>query len=271
MDNNTTTSIPPANVYCTGCRSFKAIELFTGRQRQYKTCRTCRNRKSDVGKPIADHLLITLEEALELIPSRYDDDEITEINRDHASIDYSITAYIRLEHEMLNLDDQHLVTRIRASIEARDGYHYYQYFTTGPQLKFDSTFVCCCSQSSESQRQVPDDRCRRIFTRIETFSCNGSINGMIDRANGYVRITIEHSTGNRAAPNAMNKNVDEDIREYIREKCITINAKDLYLDILNTYPSVMGNYRNTLDQRQRDVFDRTLRGQHDNDYFHHVG
>ena len=31
------------------------------------------------------------------------------------------------------------------------------------------------------------------------------------------------------------------------------------------------NYRNTLDQRQRDVFDRVLRDQHANDYFHHVG
>ena len=69
---------------------------------------------------------------------------------------------------------------------------------------------------------------------------------MIDRVNDYVRITIEHSTGHPAAPYAMNNNVDEYIREYIREKCITINAKDLYLDILNTYPNVMG----TLSQAQ---------------------
>ena len=173
-------------------------------------------------------MVVTLDEALELMPSRYDDDEITD----------SITAYIRL--------DQHLVIRIHASIEARDVYHYYQYFTPGTQLKFGNTFVCCCSQSSESQRQVPDDRRRRIYTRMEVFSCNGSINGMIDKPNGYVRITIEHSTRHRAAPHAINNNVDEDIRECIRQKCVTMNAKDLYLDILNTYPNTMG----TLSQSQ---------------------
>ena len=212
MDNNTTTNIAPSTVYCTDCGCFKASEPFAGRQEQYKTCRTCRNYKSDGDKPITDDLLVTLDEALELIPPRYDDDEITEINWDHASIDYSITAYIRLDQEMLDLDDQHLITRIRASIEARDGYHYYQYFTPATQLKFGSTFFCCCSQSSESQRQVPDDRRRRIQTRMEAFSCNGSINGMIDRPNGYVCITIEHSTWHRAAPHAINNNVDEDIR-----------------------------------------------------------
>ncbi|KAG2214782.1 hypothetical protein INT45_011563 [Circinella minor] len=246
MDNNTATNITPATTYCTGCHCFKPTELFAGRQRQYKTCKTCRNRRSDVGKPIADDLLITLEEALEMIPSRYDDDEITETNREDASIDYSITAYIRLDQEMLDMDDQHLVTHIRTSIEARDGYHYYHYFMAATHLKFGSTFICCCSQSSESQRQVPDNRRRRIHTRMETFSCNGYINGMIDRPNSYVRITIEHSTGHRAAPSATNNNVDRELITYISEKCITMSAQDLYLDILTVYPNTMG----TLTQAQ---------------------
>ncbi|KAG2208191.1 hypothetical protein INT45_000721 [Circinella minor] len=79
-DNNGDPVICAATTYCTGCHCFKPTELFAGRQRQYKTCKTCRNHRSDVGKPIADDLLVTLEEALEMIPSRYDDDEITETN-----------------------------------------------------------------------------------------------------------------------------------------------------------------------------------------------
>ncbi|KAG2216792.1 hypothetical protein INT45_009679 [Circinella minor] len=96
---------------------------------------------------------------------------------------------------MLDMDDQHSVTHICTNIEARDGYHYYHYFMAATHLKFGSTFICCCSQSSESQRQVPDNRRRRIHTRMETFSYNGYINGIIDRPNSYVRITIKHSTG----------------------------------------------------------------------------
>ncbi|KAG2221940.1 hypothetical protein INT45_013276 [Circinella minor] len=123
MDNNTATNITPATTYCISCHCFKPTELFAGRQRQYKTCKMCQNRRSDVGKPITDDLLVTLEEALEMISCHYDDDEIAETNRDDASIDYSITTYIRLDQEML--DNQHLVTHICTSIEAHDGYHYY--------------------------------------------------------------------------------------------------------------------------------------------------
>ena len=205
MDNNTATSTTQATTYCTGCHCFKPTELFAGRQRQYKTCKTCRSRRSNVGKPIAHDLLATLKETVNLIPSRYDNDETAEINRDDASIEYSFSAYIRLDQEMLDMDDQQLVTRIRASIEARDGYHYYQYFTPNTQLKFGSTFVCCCSQSSETQRQVPEDRLKRRHTRMETFNCNGTIHGMIDRPNRFVRVTIKHPTGHCAAPNTRNK------------------------------------------------------------------
>ncbi|KAG2221941.1 hypothetical protein INT45_013277 [Circinella minor] len=51
---------------------------------------------------------------------------------------------------------------------------------------------------------------------METFSCNGYVNGMIDRLNCYVRVTIEHSTGHRAAPSATNNNVDCEIEQAAR-------------------------------------------------------
>ena len=159
---------------------------------------------------VKDNTASYIGKTLELIPSRYDDDEVTDISRIRASIDHSITAYIRLDQEMLDLDDKRLVIRIPASIEARDGYHYYQYVTPGTQLKSASTFVYCCPQSSESQRQVPYDRCRHIHTWMEAFICSGSINGMVDRPNGYVRITNEHLTGHRTAPHAIN-----DIKNYM--------------------------------------------------------
>ena len=82
------------------------------------------------------------EEAMRSITSRYDESKIAEIDRGYTSNNYSITAYIRFNQEMLDFDDQQLVTRIHTGSEARDGYHYYQYFTPGTQLKFGSTFVC---------------------------------------------------------------------------------------------------------------------------------
>ncbi|KAI7849552.1 hypothetical protein BDC45DRAFT_609476 [Circinella umbellata] len=73
--NITTAASTSASIYFSDCECIRSIELFCGKRDFYKTCITCRNINSDVGKAISAVLLITLNEAIKLIPSRYDDDE----------------------------------------------------------------------------------------------------------------------------------------------------------------------------------------------------
>ena len=59
--------------YCRRCKTFHNVELFAGNQRDHRTYAICRGRDSDVDKAVPEDWLITLEQALSLIPSRYDD------------------------------------------------------------------------------------------------------------------------------------------------------------------------------------------------------
>ncbi|KAI9274602.1 hypothetical protein BDA99DRAFT_556013 [Phascolomyces articulosus] len=67
---------------------------------------------------------------------------------------------------MAAMDDEQLLTDIRIRVEGRDGYHYNQYFTKDTRLKYGNSFICACSQDYDTQRQVVDDRRKRICTRM---------------------------------------------------------------------------------------------------------
>ncbi|KAI9243340.1 hypothetical protein BDA99DRAFT_530641 [Phascolomyces articulosus] len=240
---NATTTNTQTVKRCSDCNCTRPIEFFCGKRDFYKTCITCRNRRSDVGKAIPNEMLITLDEAIELIPSRYDDDEGTVIDRDSASINYSVDVYIRIDENMAAMDDEQLLTDIRTRVEGRDGYHYYQYFTKDTRLKYGNSFICACSQDYDTQRQVVDDRRKRICTRMDVSLCGGFIKGLIERRFEYVHLTIEHSIGHRAAPDSVNNDVDEDIRVYIQQNCTRMSAQDLYRDILGRFPNVLGSLK----------------------------
>ncbi|KAI9258883.1 hypothetical protein BDA99DRAFT_561255 [Phascolomyces articulosus] len=76
---------------CTGCKGNRPLEMFVANQETYNACQRCRNRQSDVGKPIAEELLCTMDKAMEMIPSRDDDD-------DHVT--YTLNVYIRLDDDI---------------------------------------------------------------------------------------------------------------------------------------------------------------------------
>ena len=244
--NPTTITNNSTSRFCSDCKCIRSIELFCGKRDFYKTCITCRNKNSDVGKAIPAELLITMSEAIELIPSRYDDDEGLEmegnraVTRDDRSISYSVDAYISFDDSMRAMDDRELLTHIRTRVQERDGYHYYQNFTNNTRLKYGNSFVCHCSQDADMQQQVLDNYRKRIRTRIETYNCGGFIRGLIERRFEYIHINIEHSTGHRAAPVIIDNTVDENIRIYIQQNCARIDAQDLYHDILERFPGVLG-------------------------------
>ncbi|KAI9262365.1 hypothetical protein BDA99DRAFT_560209 [Phascolomyces articulosus] len=152
---------------CTGCKGNRPLEMFVANQETYNTCQRCLNRQSDVGKPIAEELLRTMDEAMEMIPSRDDND-------DHVA--------------------------------------------------------CSLNQQVEGANR------RWLDSRFETFFYGGQINGLIDKRNAYVHLNIEHSIGHIARPPIETNSVDEEIRLYIEENCITMSATTLYQDILTLYP-----------------------------------
>ncbi|KAI7858088.1 hypothetical protein BDC45DRAFT_532368 [Circinella umbellata] len=124
--NPTTITNNSTSRFCSDCKCIRSIELFCGKRDFYKTCITCRNKNSDVGKAIPAELLITTSEAIELIPSRYDDDEDMEmdgnrvVTRDDRSISYSVDAYISFDDSMRAMDDQELLTHIRTRVQERE-------------------------------------------------------------------------------------------------------------------------------------------------------
>ncbi|KAI9244497.1 hypothetical protein BDA99DRAFT_529123, partial [Phascolomyces articulosus] len=181
---NATTTNTQTIKSCSDCNCTYPIELFYSKRDFYKTCIICHNRCSDVGKAILNKMLITLNKAIELIPSYYNDDEDTVIDRDSASINYSVDVYIRIDENM--------------AVEGRDGYHYYQYFTKDTWLKYRNSFIFV-------------DDCQDSF-----------IKGLIKRHFEYIHLTIKHSIGHRAVPDSVNKNVDKDIRVYIQQNCTRI-------------------------------------------------
>ncbi|KAI7855259.1 hypothetical protein BDC45DRAFT_506972 [Circinella umbellata] len=203
--NPTTITNNSTSRFCSDCKCIRLIEF-------------------DVGKAIPAGLLITMSKAIELISSRYYDDEGMEMDsnrvgtRDDRSISYSVDAYISFDESMRPMDDQKLDTR----------------------LKYCHSFVFHCSQDADTQQQVSDDRRKRIRTRMETYNCGGFIRGLIERRFEYVHINIEHSTGHRAAPVITENTVDENIRTYIQQNCARMDAKDLYHDILGRFPGVLG-------------------------------
>ncbi|KAI9274700.1 hypothetical protein BDA99DRAFT_498272, partial [Phascolomyces articulosus] len=191
---------------CSDCNCTGPIELLCGKRDFYKTCITCRNRCSDVDKAIPNELLITLNEAIELIPLRYDDDEDTVIGRDSALINYSV-----------------------------------DYFTKYTRSKYGNSFICASSQDYDSQRQVLDDHRKRIGTCMDVSLCGGFINGLIERCFEYVHLSIEHFIGHHAASDSVNNNGDEDIRVYIQQNCTRMTAQDSYRDLLGMLPNVLGS------------------------------
>ncbi|KAG2218866.1 hypothetical protein INT45_001689 [Circinella minor] len=182
---DTPTAIATNNRYCRRCKTFRNVELFAGNQRDRKTCAICRGRDSDVDKPVPEDWLVTLEEALLLIPSRYDDQagNGTAMRGERAFIEYSLDVYIHLDEELIQMDEEHILAHICNAIEARDGYKYYREFTPNPSLKFARSFCCRCSQDYDVQRQVFNDDRQRIHSRMETYLCGGQVTGVIDKRN----------------------------------------------------------------------------------------
>ncbi|KAI9248792.1 hypothetical protein BDA99DRAFT_542367 [Phascolomyces articulosus] len=237
---NTETTLANTRL-CKKCKCHRAIEMFAGNTREYRTCVICRNRESDVDKPVPEEWLISFEEALLLAPSRYDDDEnINTAHGERAFIEYTLDVYIHLDYELLELDEETILTRIRTRIEGRDGYHYYQEVTPSPALKFARSFCCRCSQDYDVQRQVLNVDRRRLDSRMETYLCGGHIQGMVDKRNRYAHINVEHSTGHPALPVSTMYQVNEEIRTHILQNCITMDAHALYLDILDRFPNTLG-------------------------------
>ncbi|KAI7847832.1 hypothetical protein BDC45DRAFT_541568 [Circinella umbellata] len=194
-------------------------------------------------KAIPAELLITLNEAIKLIPSCCDDDEGTEIDsnrlvtRDDRSISYSVDAYISFDDNMRVMDDQELLTHVRT----RDKYHYYQQSANDTRLKYSNSFVCHCSQDTDTHQKVSDDRRKRIRTRMKTYNCGGFIRGLIERRFKYVHVNIEHSTGNRAASLITDNRVDENMRNYIQQNCTRMDALRLLSRYTRTFSWCVGS------------------------------
>ncbi|KAI9479582.1 hypothetical protein BDB00DRAFT_879266 [Zychaea mexicana] len=87
----------------------------------YNTCRKCREHQSDVGKPIAGQLLLTMDEVLDMIPLHQSLRNVAD-----SLEDYSLDTYVQLDDDILALSDSQLVINIRNRIEAVDGYYYYE-------------------------------------------------------------------------------------------------------------------------------------------------
>ena len=58
--------------FCSNCKCFRSVALFSGRQVPYATCLTCRSRQSTVNRPVNTELATSFDEMIEWIPSRTD-------------------------------------------------------------------------------------------------------------------------------------------------------------------------------------------------------
>ncbi|KAI9498500.1 hypothetical protein BDB00DRAFT_935661 [Zychaea mexicana] len=204
------------------CKSYRPLLFFVGNRQDYNTCRKCHQSQSDVGKPIAEQLLLTVDEVLELIPSRQNLRNVAD-----SLEDYSLDAYVQLDDDMLALSDSQLVINIRDCIQAVDGYHYYEAYRTEPRRKFGYSFLFRCSQDFHVQDQAAVRL--RLYRRMPTFLCNGRISGMVGRVNGYFHLNIEHSCGHEAAPAVENNAVPQNVRAYIAANAIDLDAQQLHL------------------------------------------
>ncbi|KAI9490493.1 hypothetical protein BDB00DRAFT_551564, partial [Zychaea mexicana] len=182
--------------FCSNCKcENQPVELFVGKTRNYKTCRLCRERQSDVGKPIPDQLLVTMEEVEAMIPSR------TDLPSANDTLEgYSLDVYVQLDEQLSTMADQELTAAIVGRIQAIDGYNYYHVSRTEPGKKFSWSFLHKCSQDFDVQHQVPDGDRLRLHTRMETFLCGGYIKGLVDKPNGYFYLHVEHTHAHQTAP-----------------------------------------------------------------------
>ncbi|KAI9253477.1 hypothetical protein BDA99DRAFT_519934 [Phascolomyces articulosus] len=171
---------------CKKCKCYCAIEMFA----------------------VPEEWLISFDEALSLLPSRYDDDENNNTaHGERAFIEYTLDVYIHLDDELLELDEEFILARI--------------------PLKFARSFCCRCSQDYDVQRQVFNVDRRRLDSRMETYFCGGHIQGLIDKRNRYAHINVEHSTGHPTLSVPTMYQVNEEIRIHILQNCIKMDAHAL--------------------------------------------
>ncbi|KAI9489038.1 hypothetical protein BDB00DRAFT_876821 [Zychaea mexicana] len=140
-------------------------------------------------------LLLTVDEVLDMIPSRQSLRNVAD-----SLEDYSLDAYVQLDDDMLALSDSQLVINIRDRIQA-------------------------------GQAAIRS----RLYRRMATFLCNGRISGMVDRVNGYFHLNIEHSCGHRAAPAVENYAVPQNVRAYIAANAIDLDAQQLHRNIIRQF------------------------------------
>ena len=205
-------------------------------------CAICWGCDSDVNKAVPKDWLITLEEALSLIPSCYNDqaENATTIHRERAFIEYSLDVYICLDEQLLQIDEEQILAHICMAIENWDGYKYYREFTPNCTMKFAHSFCCHCSQDYDVQWQVFNDDHRQIDFRVGTYFYGGQVTGVINKCNTYAHISIKHSSGHPVLPISTIYNVNEDIHMHILSNYITMDASALYIYTLDRFPYMIG-------------------------------
>ncbi|KAI9494218.1 hypothetical protein BDB00DRAFT_928341 [Zychaea mexicana] len=148
-------------------------------------------------------LLLTVDEVLELIPSRQNLRDVADSLEDY-SLDALLTDTITTKHTKQNHEKS---SAILSFFDARKILHV---------------------QDQAAVRL-------RLYRRMPTFLYNGRISGMVGRVNGYFYLNIEYSYGHEAAPAVENNAVPQNVRAYIAAHAIDLDAQQLHRNIIRQF------------------------------------
>jgi hypothetical protein len=65
---------------------------------------------------------------------------------------------------------------------------------------------------------------------LDTFACNGSIFGNIDKRQRWINVRVSHENHDRPIPQDNNL-VPEEVRQFIRENAVRMTAPQLFQDV----------------------------------------
>ena len=136
------------------------------------------------------------------------------------------------------MDDKDVIGMIITAVESCDEFHYMVKNIAEPELDCDISFTAYCHRSQRYQCARQFNR-QRYDPRLPTFNCGGIVKGKILRERGCIQLLVMHSEHRRidSERETLRQDVPVEAREYIAARSNTLDAVDLYDDVVAHFPN----------------------------------
>ena len=221
--------------FCNRCKSYQAASRFAGNRRDYRTCLGCRERDRSY-RPSPRPEVAADRAAIDF--SSLEDSFMRASNIEAYGLveePYRFEAKVNLDSNHLSMNDEDVAKLICLTLGNVDGYRYILQFANNPALTFQAMFYATCCQSDRLHAQTQPDERQRQFVCRQRYSCNGRIEGSIDRNERLARVSIQHDMPHEP-PRPESVETPTHIRQFIHDLAPRQDAREVYHSVRREFP-----------------------------------